>query len=98
MKGLVLGKQDFKLQLSEPKKTFYKCGIVERESSSSLLLGADVVSNISTEGTVVHEEHLKLLIIPDEEPLKSTGKVELGAEITAETNLGYMALFPRNLR
>ena len=56
---------------------------------SSFLLGADVVSDLSTEGAVVHEEHLKILIVPDEELLKPVGEVELGAEVTAETNFGH---------
>lgn len=55
----------------------------------SLLLGADIMGNLSTEGPVVHEEHFKVFIIPDQELLESIGKVEPGLAVATIAALGH---------
>jgi hypothetical protein len=59
-----------------------------------LLLGADVVSDFSTECPVVHEQHLQIFIIPDQELLESVGQMVLGSLVASETHLRHSLVAP----
>ncbi len=48
------------------------------------------MGNFTTEGSVVHEEDVKVLCIMDYEFLESIGKEELGGVIRAVSDFGHL--------
>ena len=52
--------------------------------------GADVVRDLSAEGSVIHEEDIKILGVVDDEFLQAVGEEELGGVVTSIADLGHL--------
>ena len=46
--------------------------------------------NLSTEGSVIHEEDIEILGVVDDELLQSVGEEELGGVVTSVADLGHL--------
>ena len=60
--------------------------------SGLVVLGGDVVSNLSTVRFVAHQQHLKLLDVVDQELPEASGQHVLGFLVAPVTDVGHQDL------
>lgn len=52
--------------------------------------GADIMCDLSTEGSVIHEEDIKILCVVDDKLLQPVGEEELSGIVTSVADLGHL--------